>query len=165
MFSKILIANRGKGRSLPVALAFVALTGAAQASSDPRFAIACEGTARFTETITGERIVRDYDLPTQIYVFHEAERRAQRALVPRLEFEDLCFRGGFIDNIGFSPGLIFVRSERAGEMCDFTVDRTTGEAHYFAHRDLPGGRYSQMAWRMTCSPAELPDFDRDRTRF
>jgi hypothetical protein len=141
------------------------LSLAPEAAAVEPFAIACTGKAQFADTLRGERSVREYDVPTQVYVLDEAARRVERAMEPRQQFEDVCFRGGYIDSISFSPGLVSVRSERAGTLCDFQVSRVSGEAVFFSHQDLPGGRYSQMEWRMTCSPAAIPVFDRSRNRF
>ncbi|MBA3512676.1 hypothetical protein [Sphingomonas sp.] len=134
----------------------------AQAES---FAIACKGTAQFMDTIQGKPVKRSYDLPRQIYVFDESAKRVQRAMIPRQQFEDVCFRGGYIDNIIFSPGLISVRSERAGAMCDFKVDRASGKAEFVHHSDLPAGGLSSIEFQMTCDPADLPVFDKSRNKF
>lgn len=172
MFSKILIAKRGEighrriaGGPAIVAVAAALLTGAARPATQGRFAIECTGTAQFSNTMTGQLVARTYDVPRQVYVFDEVAERVQRALEPRQEFEDVCFRGGYIASVTFSPGMISVRSEDTGRMCDFNVSRITGEAEFFSHQDLPAGRYNQMEWRMTCSPTEIPVFDRSGNRF
>ena len=174
MFKKILIANRGEiagrviktTREMGIAITAVTLlTGAAQPSIENRFAIACVGTAQFRGTTTGSLMTRNYDVPRKVYVFDEAANRVQLTLHPRQEFEDVCFQDGYIASVDFAPGLISVRSEDTGRMCDFKVNRVTGEAEYFSHQDLPGGRYEQMEWRMSCSRAEIPVFDQRRNRF
>lgn len=140
------------------------LTGAAQ-PPDGTFAVQCTGTARFADTVTGQLMTRNYDLPRQVYVFHEATERVQRAMEPRQEFEDVCPRDGYLSDVSFSPGLIQVRSEGDGVLCDFKVSRVTGEGEFYTHQDLPGGRYNEFEWRMTCSRTEVPVFDRSRNRF
>ena len=160
MFKKILIAKRAGRRSSAVAA--LLLVGAAQPAAPEPFAIAYTGEAQFADSMAGSR---SYELPTQIYVFDEGTNRVQHALEPRQEFEDVCFRGGYIDRVSFSPGLISVRSEQTGRMCDFSVNRQTGDAEYVTHTDLPGGGFSQIEFRMTCSPAEISVFDRSRNRF
>jgi hypothetical protein len=152
MFSKILI------------IAALAVAGAAEPATQP-FAIQCTGTARFTSDVSGERRTRNYDVPRQVYVIDEARQRVQRAMEPRQEFEDVCGRGAIVDSRDFSPGLINVRTESAGAMCDFSVNRVTGEAEFFSVQELPGGRFGEMEWNMTCSPTEIPLFDRSRNRF
>jgi len=152
MFSKILI------------IASLTLAGAAEPATQP-FAIQCTGTARFTNDVSGERRTRNYDVPRQVYVIDEANQRVQRAMEPRQQFEDVCGRGDIVDSRSFSPGLINVRTESAGWMCDFTVRRATGEAEFFMFQHLPGGRFNEMKLDMTCSPTEIPVFDPSRNRF
>jgi len=151
-------------RKRPLLLALL-LVGAAQPVATGPFAIRCTGTAEFRYKISGQRSSRRPDLPDQIYVVDEAARSVQRALVPRQEFEDVCRHGTQQDNRDFSPGQIMVRTLSSDRMCAFTVSRVTGEAEYFSHQDLPGGDYDQTEWRMTCSPTQIPVFDRSRNRF
>ena len=141
------------------------LVGAAQPVPTGPFAIRCTGTAEFRNKISGERTTRRSELPAQIYIMDEGGRHVQRALMPRQEFEEVCGHGTEQDNRDFSPGLIMVRTLSSDRMCAFTVNRMTGEAEYFSHLDLPGGDYDQMEWRMTCSPTQIPVFDRSRNRF
>jgi hypothetical protein len=141
------------------------LVGAAPPAVAGPFAIRCTGTAEFRDKVAGERTSRRIELPVQTYVMDEGNRRVQRALVPRQEFEDVCGQGTEQDHRDFSAGSIMVRTLSSDRMCAFTVNRVTGEAEYFSHQDLPGGDYNQMEWRMTCSPAQIPVFDRTRNRF
>ena len=129
------------------------------------FAIACTGTAQFTDKIGEEREVRNYPLPEQIYVFDEDAKRAQRALIPRQQFEDVCFRGGYIDNVKFTPGLIIVRSEKQDQLCDFEVNRKTGDGEYFSHADFSADHYNEIQFKMTCSRTEVPVFDSSKNKF
>jgi hypothetical protein len=151
-------------RKRPLLLALLLLAAAQPVAAGP-FAIRCTGSAEFRDKISGERTTRRPELPAQIYVVDEGNRRVQRALVPRQEFEDVCGRGTEQDVRDFSPGLIMVRTLSSDRMCDFRVNRATGEAEYFSHQDLPAGDYNQMEWRMTCSPTQIPVFDRSRNRF
>jgi len=84
--------------------------------------------------------------------------------MPRQEFEDVCFRDGHIDSVRFSPGLISVRSEKQGAVCDFSVNRASGKAEYVSYRDLPGG-VSSIEFEMTCEPTEVPVFDKSKNKF
>ena len=144
--------------------AMVLGSGSAGATGN-RFAIGCTGKAVFTDNVSGKHTERKYALPKQIYVFDEAAKTVSRALIPRQEFDTLCFRGGYIDSITFSPGLISLTSEAKGRRCDFTVDRKTGKAEYFSHDDFPNGQYTEMTWTMACTTAEVPVFDASRNRF
>ena len=134
------------------------------ATIDP-FAIECVGKAQFSDDLSGKRVTRDYDIPKQTYVFDEAWKRVQVAAIPRQQFDEVCFRGGYIDTVSFSPGLIQVTSESSGRRCDFTVNRQSGDAEYFSHDDLPGGHFSEMKWLMNCTRTEIPTFDGIRNRF
>lgn len=147
--------------------AIIALTvvAAHQSAPAPPFAIQCTGSAEFTDNMSGQDDARRYDLPVQTYVLDEANGNVQRALEPRQQFEDVCFRGGYIDSRAFTPGLITVRSEALGRLCDFTVNRSTGAAEYLSHEDMPGGRFSRIEFDMICEPAEIPVFDSTRNRF
>jgi len=129
------------------------------------FAVACTGNARFSDTVRGKPVARSYKLPTQIYVFDEAAKRVQRALISRQQFEDVCFRGGYIDSIIFSPGLISVRSEKKGSMCDFKVDRASGKGEFATYDDLPEGGLATIEFEMTCNRTEVPVFDKSRNKF
>jgi len=151
-------------RVATTALGMVLLTSATQ-PVEGSFAVQCTGTARFSDTVTGELVTRNYELPRQVYVFDEATERVQRAMEPRQEFEDVCPRDGYLARIDFAPGLIQVRSEGEGVLCDFKVSRVTGEAEFSTRQDLPGGRYNEFQWRMTCSRTEIPVFDRSRNPF
>jgi len=153
---------RGR-RSLCVAAAGL-LACSSNAQAKP-FAIACTGTAKFTDTGPTQNSVRDYELPKQIYVIDIQAERVQRALVPRQEFEDICFSGGYIDEVDFSPGQIAVHSEKAGETCDFKVNRLTGSGQYFSEHDLRTGGYVRIEFNMTCNPTEVSVFDPSRNRF
>jgi hypothetical protein len=128
------------------------------------FAVACTGTAKFFDKLAGKPNERTYKIPKQVYVFDEQEKRVQRALEPRREFEDVCVRGGYVNEIMFSPGLITVRTEQRDYMCDFKVSRVTGEAQFFTHQDVRGG-YHEIDWKMTCERAEIPVFDRSKNKF
>jgi hypothetical protein len=141
------------------------LPGADRPQVAHRFAIACTGTARFTDNVSGRESVRAYPLPRNIYVLDEAAKSVQHALEPRQEFEDVCFRDGTIDSVSFSPGLISVRSEKAGDFCDFSVSRATGKGKYFSRAEFGGGQFSQIEFQMTCDRAEIPVFDSSRNRF
>jgi hypothetical protein len=152
MFSKILIAA-------------LLLGTAGHSDGAERFAIGCVGTAKFTDTGPTQNSVRDYELPKQTYVVDMQAKRVQRALEPRQEFEDICFRGGYIDEVDFSPGQIAVHSEKAGETCDFKVNRSSGAAEYFSEHDLPTGGYVRIEFKMNCDRTEIPVFDPSRNRF
>lgn len=128
------------------------------------FAIECAGKAVFEDRVQGKVTTRSYDFPSEIYVFNEATRRAQRALIPRQEFEDICFRGGYIDTIDFAPGLINIHSEKAGQACDFSVDRKSGEATFTTLADIPGGTLS-IEFTMNCKAAVVPKFSPAGNRF
>lgn len=128
------------------------------------FAVECAGKAVFEDRVQDKVTPRSYDLPSQIYVFNEATRRAQRALIPRQEFEDICFRGGYIDTVDFAPGLINIHSEKAGQTCDLTVDRKSGEATFTSLADVPGGT-SSIEFTMNCEAAAVPKFDPAGNRF
>ena len=147
------------------AVVLTLLMGAAVPAAAQPFAIRCTGTAEFTDNMSGESNSRRYDLPPQIYVLDEAGRNVRRALLARQEFEEICFRGGSVDSRSFSPGLIAVRSEATGRLCDFTVNRATGQAEYVSHEDMPGGRFSRIEFNMTCEATEPPVFDRRRNQF
>lgn len=129
------------------------------------FAIQCVGTAVFEDSNGGTAKKRSYDLPAQIYVFDEVGRRAQRALIPRQEFEDVCFRGGYIDTVNFAPGLINIHSEKAGSICDLTVNRKTGGASYSSFDEFGGGRSAAIEFTMNCEAAAIPKFDPSKNRF
>jgi len=153
--------------SLSHYIALTAITAAAASGSSAQaapFAIACTGKARFSQPVEGKPIERFYDLPTQIYVFDEVTKRVQSALIPRQEFEDVCFRGGYIDSTLFTPGLISVRSEKRGATCDFTVDRASGKGEYASYSDLPGGGLSTIDFEMTCDRTQVPVFDPSRNK-
>lgn len=139
-------------------------SGCAGATAN-RFAIGCTGQAVFTDNVSGKRAERKYPLPKQIYVFDEAAKTVSSALIPRQEFDAVCFRGGYIDSVTFTPGLISVTSEAKGQRCDFAVDRKTGKGEYFSHDDLPNGRFTEMKWTMACTKAEIPVFDSSGNRF
>jgi hypothetical protein len=153
MFKKILIA--------------VAMLGActAQPTHANPFAIECTGTAQMRDKIGDERSVRNYPLPAQTYVFDEGAKRVQKALIPRQQFEDVCFRGGYIDSVTFTPGLIIVHSEKRDGLCDFKVNRKTGEGEYFSRADFSPDRYSEIQFKMTCSPTKIPVFDFSKNKF
>ena len=129
------------------------------------FAIACTGKARFSQPVKGKPVERSYALPTQIYVFDEATKRVQHALTPRQQFEDVCFRGGYIDSTTFTPGLISVRSEKKGAMCDFNVDRASGKGEYASYNDLPSGGVSTIDFEMTCDRTDVPVFNPTKNKF
>ncbi|WP_166038567.1 hypothetical protein [Sphingosinicella sp. YJ22] len=149
-----------------VVLGLIALTGGGGQAAD-RFAIQCTGDARFTDTFPNGPTVRNYDLPRQVFVFDETAERVQRVLEPRQEFEEVCAVDGYLTSVDFSAGLIQVRADnsRYGYLCEFKVNRADGTAQFFTHRDLPHGNYSEIEWRMTCSPTEIPVFDSSRNRF
>jgi hypothetical protein len=146
-------------------LSAILLGSSAAGATASRFAIGCTGKAVFTDNVSGKPSERKYALPKQIYVFDEAAKTVSAALIPRQQFDTVCFRGGYIDITEFSPGLISVTSEAKGRRCDFTVDRKTGKAEYFSHDDLPNGRYTEMTWTMACTKAEIPVFDTSGNRF
>jgi hypothetical protein len=148
-----------------LAVVALILLGADQPQVAHQFAIACTGTARFTDNVTGRESVRAYPLPRRVYVLDETTKSVQHALEPRQEFENVCFRDGYIDSVSFSPGLISVRSEKAGDLCEFSVSRATGEGKYFSRTELGGGQFSQIEFQMTCDRAEIPVFDPRRNRF
>jgi len=135
-----------------------------QANAKP-FAIACTGKAKFTDTIQGKAVERSYDLPRQVYVFDEVAKRVQRAMEPRQQFEDVCFRDGYINSVNFTSGLISVRSEKSGQMCDFKVDRSSGKAEFVTHADLPSGGLSSIEFQMTCDRTDVPVFDSSKNKF
>jgi len=169
MLAKVSIANRGRAASgtnkVAALTGMFLLVGDAEPAAEPRFAIRCTGTAQFTDNVLGRGNSRRYELPPQVYVLAPASRQVQRALEPRQEFEDICFRDGNIDSRSFSPGLIVVRSEAPGRLCEFTVDRAIGEGGYLSHEDLPGGRFSRVEFDMQCEAAQIPIFDSSRNRF
>lgn len=151
-------------RVLLVASAIL-LIGATRPSEAEDFAIVCTGAAKFENKVAGNVISRNYDLPPRTYVFNEADRRAQHAMMPRQQFEDICFRGSIIDRTDFAPGLINIRSESPGRLCDFSVSRITGVASYLSHSDMPDGGYSSIEFDMHCMPTDVPEFDKSRNRF
>jgi hypothetical protein len=148
---------------LPIVL--LLLAAAAPPPRPQPFAIRCTGDAAFTDNMSGRPNTRRYDLPPQIYVLDEVGQNVRRALEPRQEFEEICFRGGEVDSRSFSQGLIVVHSEAPGRFCDFTVNRATGGGEYVAHEDLPAGRFSRIEFDMTCEATEIPVFDSSRNRF
>ena len=77
----------------------------------------------------------------------------------------MCFSDGHINRVSFSPGLISVRSEKAGAICDFSVSRATGKGQYFSRTEFGGGRFSQIEFEMICDRAAIPIFDSSRNRF
>jgi hypothetical protein len=155
----------GHRRKAALAAVSLILLGADYPRTTQRTAIACTGSARFTDNQSGQESSRDYVLPRQVYVLDEAHRRIQRALEPRQEFEDVCFSDGYINSVSFSPGLVSARSEKADAICDFSVSRATGKGQYFSRTDFAGGRFSQIEFQMTCDRAEIPVFDSSRNRF
>ena len=154
-----------RANHLTVGIAAIATISCGSIAQAEPFAIACTGTAQFTDKIGDQRSVRNYPLPKQTYVFHEQAKRAQKALEPRQQFEDVCFRGGYIDSVTFTPGLIVVHSEKPNEICDFKVDRKTGEGEYFSRADFAADRYSEIEFKMNCSRAEIPVFDSNKNKF
>ena len=147
------------------AILFLMATTASATTASDRFAIECIGKAQFIDNLSGHVSKRDYSLPKQIYVFDEVAKRVHIAAIPRQEFEEVCFRGGYIDSTNFSPGLIQVVSETSDRRCDFAVNRVSGDAEYFSHDDFQGGQYSEMKWLMTCKKTKIPSFKSVRKRF
>lgn len=146
------------------ALGLLPIASPMSAATAP-FAIACTGRAEFSRSAAGEVTRGNYDVPRQIYVLNQQAGRVQRAMEPRQQFEDVCSGTGRVTRVDFSPGLIIVHSEGSGSLCDFKVDRRTGEAEFFSHLGLPGGDFHEMEWKMTCDRTDVPVFDTSRNRF
>ena len=143
----------------------VLLTNVVVPPSSTAFAIKCVGTAQFEDNARGKVSKRHYDLPPQVYVFDPVSRRAELALEPRQQFEPICFKGGYLEEIDFSPGLIAVRSEAPGKLCDFRVSRRNGKGEYFSQEDLGANLNSKIQYRLSCARSQIPQFDTNGNRF
>lgn len=152
-----------------IVFACVALVGCQSGTSardtSAGFAIECVGKATFAGNPNNDSAGRNYDLPSQIYVLNKKAKTVQRALVPRQEYEEVCFTDGYIDAREFSPGLISLTSEKKGARCEFIVDRKSGKGEYFSAEDLPNGSTSKIEFKMICKPTNMPNFNTSENRF
>ena len=141
----------------------------AQTNAEPRFAVACTGSARSYGNSLGKMHDKTSALQRQVFVIDPAANDITRALEPRQEFDPICVSKSPEAFRSVSPGLIQARSEETKgtsiASCEFRLDRMSGKGTYILRMDWPDGRYESFDWDMVCAKSEIPVFDLSKRKF
>ena len=143
------------------------MSSSATIAQEGRFAIQCRGMSTMADTITGSLLTSSDDLPKQVYVLDAARDLVEHALEPRQEFESVCDSKKDSRFVSFSKGLISVHSTGTMEsgteiVCDFSINRLSGNAELVHRMSFSGGRYNEYRWIMKCEPDVIPTFNSPR---
>jgi hypothetical protein len=140
------------------------ISSSATVAQERRFAIHCRGMSTMADTVTGSLLTSTNDLPKQIYVLDSARNLVEHALEPRQEFESVCDAEKGSRSVSFSKGLISVHSTGTMEsgtetVCDFSINRLSGNAELVSRMNFSGGRFHEYRWIMKCEPGVIPSFN------